>query len=432
MDSLPSLSTASTRRTTASEASLSEVPNISDISLPLCAEDLWNGDYYSEGVNTTSGAVRTDYTNATLGQHKIDGSLPASQARAPRLNPTLVAFSNTSFVRAFYGGFGNIGRAFVMNSVKIMPERPLLLAVRLAMNILLDDFRRGDEERAKRMSRVWVGALTTLITTGKDPTLVQAILDQCGADFVDLVDRGEVEEAKYYFRAGIEGLLGVVEAENKLMASFAVNTCARVLEHALTTPHAAQFVEVIDDISQRVSVSISFRGAMEAQITAIVGLMFVQLAVKLRMDNTLDCLMKVISVVQQRLFIAAHPHAWLTTVVSWEGHPWLAEMLVVAATLLLKFERGGVKVFEETVIAFLEGILRVAISANRLGDVLALISKFTDGRSDGTSPSPTLLDREQEGTVVGEVLCPPRDYSGVQDSDLGRALRKALVALTKK
>jgi hypothetical protein len=385
-------------------------------------------------IDINHHAVPTDDARgffAVLDQQKSDGSFRAAQAGGRQLNPALAALGNTVLVPAFYSDFGNIGPMLVKAYAKVMPDRQLLLSARLPVKVLLNQFKSGDEERAKRMLRACTSVIEWFLETQKDPKILHAIADQCGADVMDLLGRGEVEEAKYYYLAGVEGLVRMVEMENKLAASLAVDVYVRQLDNALVHPYVAQFAAMVEDTFQKINLSTTVWGWMESRNTAIAALLAVQQAATQAKVKVLDCLVDALSIVQKRLSLSTHPHAWLTMVLGWEGHPWLLEVSVSTATVLLKYEREGVKVFAGLVIDGLEWILKVASSADRLSEVLTLIDKVTAGLSEGASSDPMVPDEEQEGSVVGDASYPASDprFGG---SDVGRALAKVLTALSRK
>lgn len=160
-----------------------------------------------------------------------------------------------------------------------------------------------------------------------------------------------------------------------------------------------------------------------------------QLSARLGRNIVFDFLVGGLSAVQKRLSLNTHPHAWLTMVLGWEGNSQLLEVSVTTAALLLKHEREGVKVFEGAVIDGLKWILKVASSANRLSEVLTLIDKITGGLSEGVSSDPVVPDGEQEGTAMGtalgEGIQDASCASGLEGSDVERALGKVLANLSR-
>lgn len=380
-------------------------------------------------------AVSTDASPgffAVLDQQRNDGSLGAAQAGGRQLNPALAAFSNAIVLPAFYGNFGKIGPMLVKGFLKVMPYRQLLLLTWLPVNALANQLKSGHEERAKRMIRACIGIGEWFLETQKDPKIVRGMADQFTSEGMDLLDRGEVEETKYYYLASVEVLLRMVETENKLAAGLLVDIYVRGVESALARPYVAQISAMVEDTFQKINLSTTVWGWMESRITAIAALLSVQQAVKLRKVQVLDCMMDALSVVHKRLSLSTHPHVWFTMVLGWEGQPWLLEELVATATVLLKYEREGVKPFAGLVIDSLEWILKVANSANRLSEVLTLIGKFTSGLSDGPSSGLIVPDGEQEVTGVGEGSNPANDQSRVREPEVGMALGKVLAALSRK
>ena len=316
--------------------------------------------------------------------------------------------------------------------IKAVPYRQLLLFSRLPVNAVLNDFKSGREERAKRVIRASSGLIEWFLETQRDPRIEQGMVDQFGGEVMDLLDRGEVEETKYYYLLVMEGLQLMVEMENKLAVSLGVDIYVQQLENALARPYVAQISAMVEDAFQKINLSTTVWGWMESQATAIIALLSVQQAIKLGKVKVLDCLVEALSVVQKRLSLSTHPHVWLTMVLGWEGHPWLLKELVATATVLLEFEREGANPFAGLVIDGLEWILKVASSANRLSEVLTLIDKFTGGLGDGASLGPIVPDGEQEGTGMVEGSYPANDQSRVREPEVGMALGKVLAALSRK
>lgn len=320
--------------------------------------------------------------------------------------------------------------------VKIMPYRQLLQSIQLPLNVLINEYRRGGRDRVRPMLRAWTGLLEWILEIQKDQKILQGAGDNFIAALNDHTERGEIQEAKYYSLTVIETTLCVVEMDNKRAASVTMDVFVRGLEIALTCPYAAQFAAIVEDTFQKINLSITVWGWMESRTIAIVALLAVQHAAKLGMNNTLDHLVQALSLVQKRLSLNTRPHAWLTMVFGWEGDPWLLEVSVETAAVLLQYEREGAKIFEGLVIDGLRWILEVASSANRLSEVLTLIDKFVGGLSEGPSSGPVVLDWGQKGTVVGTMMgegiqdtsCP----SGVGGSDVQRALGMVLGALSRK
>ncbi|KAK4141248.1 uncharacterized protein C8A04DRAFT_39275 [Dichotomopilus funicola] len=295
----------STTPTSISTASLSEVSNISGIELPLRPEILWNPEHYIEGSNTAFAAVSADNSPgffAALDQQKSDGSLRASPMRAQQLNPIPAVFVNTFLNRAFYGNFGSIGPVFVKAYIKMMPERQLVLSGRLPLKVLVNEFKRGNHERVKSMCRAWTGLGEWFLETSVDKKFLQAAIDLVIGDFIDLLDRGEIQEANYYFLALAEGLLRVMEMDNKLAARIAVDALVQGCENAVTHPLVAQFAAMVEYVLQKINLS----------TTALSG-------------------------VQRRLSLSTHPQAWLTMVLVWEGDSWLLEVSIATAAVLLQW-----------------------------------------------------------------------------------------------
>ncbi|KAH6617406.1 hypothetical protein F5144DRAFT_392021 [Chaetomium tenue] len=435
--SLGSLSTASTGRTSISTASLSEVSNISAIELPLQQQIIWNAKHYVEGGNTASTAVSGDDPRglvASLDQQKSDDSPRDATVRDQQVNPVLGAFLNPILMRAFDGGLGIVGPVLVKGYIKVMPRRQLLLSAQLPWNVLINEFRRGKQDRLKPMFRAWTDVLDWFLETQQDQTLLQDAADLMMTLFNDLLERGEIEEAKYFFLTGTEATLRVVEMDNKRAASLTMDVCVRLLENALTYPYAAQFAAMVEDSFQKINLSTTVWGWMQSRSTAIAAVLLVQHAARLGMNNTLDLLVGALSVVQKRLSLNTHPHAWLAMVLGWEEDSWLLEVSVETAAVLLQYEREGAK--QGLVIDGLRWILEVAGAANRLTEVLTLIGGFVGGLKEGASLSPVVPDGGQEGTVIGTVTgksiqdtdCP----SGDGGSDVGRALEVVLAALSRK
>jgi hypothetical protein len=387
-------------------------------------------------IDINHHAVPTDDARgffAALDQQKSDGSPRAAQVGAQRLNPALAVFTNAIVVPAAYGSLGNIGSMLVKGYVNVMPYRQLLLSTRLPVKVLLNEFKSGHEERAKRMIRAGTGLVEWFLETQERRKIFQGLVYEHVGEVMDLFDRGEVEEARYHYLSGREAVLQMVKMENKLVISLALDIIVPELENALARSYAAQIATMIEDTFQKINLSTTVWGWMESRATAIAALLFLQGAARLRTAYVLDCLVDGVSVVQKRLFLSTHSHttAWLTMVLGWEGDSWLLEVSLATATVLLEYEKEGIKVFAGLVIDSLEWILKVASSANRLSEVLALIDKYTGGLSDGASSAPTVPDGEQEGAEMGECLYPASDprFGG---SDVGRALAKVLTVLSKK
>ncbi|EAQ84543.1 predicted protein [Chaetomium globosum CBS 148.51] len=239
---------------------------------------------------------------AGLDQQDNHGSLRGAPAGAQQLNPALVVFLNTILIREFYGRFENIGPVLVKSYAKVMPYRQLLQSIQLPLNVLINEYRRGGRDRVRPMLRAWTGLLEWILETQKDQKILQGAGDNFIAALNDHTERGEIQEVKYYSLTGIETTLCVVEMDNKRAASVTMDVFVRGLEIAPTCPYAAQFAAIVEDTFQKINLS----------ITAL-------------------------SLVQKRLSLNTRPHAWLTMVFGWEGDPWLLEVSVETAAVLLQW-----------------------------------------------------------------------------------------------